>query len=86
VEIEWNHEELRRMTNDILQEEASQLQAALDRVHRLAEGKNLEQVKILLELEWRTKFAAEITDPDLTDYAQTLVEGHRIVVRPELKP
>lgn len=86
VKIEWDDDALRRMTNDIVQDQAGRLQEVLDRVFKVARGKNLEWVKARLAQEWQSELGGEITEPELSEYAQTLVEGRRIKVRPELKP
>jgi hypothetical protein len=86
LRIEWDDDALRRMTNDIVQEHASQLQALLDRVFRLARGRSVEWVKGRLAKEWRSEFDTEITDPELSEYAQTLGAGHRIKVQTEVEP
>jgi hypothetical protein len=83
--IEWDNDAIRRMTNEIVGEQAGKLQDLLDRVFRLAPGKSVDWVKTVLAQEWRSEFDAEITDPELSEYAKTLAEGHRIKVQPEIE-
>jgi hypothetical protein len=85
MRIEWDDDAIRRMTNEIVEEQAGKLQDLLDRVFRLAPGKSVDWVKTVLAQEWRSEFDAEITDPELSEYAKTLAEGHRIKVQPEIK-
>jgi hypothetical protein len=85
MNIEWDHDAIRRMTSEIVEEQASTLQDLLDRVFQLAPGKSVDWVKALLAKEWRSEFGSEITDPELSEYAQTLAGGCRIKVQPQLK-
>jgi len=86
MHIEWDDEVIRRMATEIVEEQAQRLQDLLDRVFRLASGRSVEWVKIVLAQEWRSEFDVEITDPELSEYAGALTEGRRIKVQPEVHP
>lgn len=85
MRIEWDDDAFRRMTNEIIQEQADRLQDVLDRVFRIAPGKSVEWVKSQLAKEWRSEFDTEITDPELSEYSQALAAGQRIKVQPDIK-
>jgi hypothetical protein len=58
-----------------------ELQAICDRVLYAGQGKSLDDVKALLRNDVRKTFGTEITDPDLSAYAEALASGRRVEVR-----
>jgi hypothetical protein len=83
VRFEWDKDALAKVINNAVQVRADELQAVYDRVLQAGRGKSLEEVKQVLQAEVRSTFGTEITDPELSDCAEVLAAGRRIVVRPE---
>ena len=58
---------------------ARDMQRTLDRLSRELEGQPLETAKSRVRREW-SRLGGTISDPELTRYAQALIEGTRITV------
>jgi hypothetical protein len=83
VRFEWDKDALAKVINNAVQVRADELQAVYDRVSQAGRGKSLEDVKQLLQAEVRSTIGTVITDPELSDCAEVLAAGRRIVVRRE---
>lgn len=71
-------DELGRLAFEAVQR---QLQPALDRVHEQYAGRPVDEIKPVLAQEWAANTeGGSITDPELTQYATVISEGHRIVL------
>jgi hypothetical protein len=81
MSIEWDEDGLKKLTDEIVQEQADELQGIFDRVLGLAPGRTVDEIKTLLAQELNVGGDAEIDDEELTEYAQTLAEGTRIEVQ-----
>jgi hypothetical protein len=82
VRIEMNsgwEDELGRMAFEAVQ---SRLQPVLDRVHEQYAGRPVNEIKPVLAREWAANTeGGSIADPELTQYATVISEGHRIVLQ-----
>jgi hypothetical protein len=81
--IEWDEGGFRKLTDQIAQDTANELQGVFDRVLEAGRGNSVEQVKVLLAQELGED--TEITDEELTEYAQLLADGTRIEVKAEVE-
>ncbi len=63
-----------------LEEVRKNYQRLFERITTRYQGRPLEEIKRVLRTEWRRE-GGDITDPDLTEYAQAISEGRRIEVR-----
>lgn len=67
--------------NDGLSRYATRLQAALDGVHERMAGRPVEEVKPALLTTWQAATTdGNITDPELTTFAQAISDGRRVVL------
>lgn len=67
-----------------MQELARRLQAAVDGLRPIYEGKPIQQIKPALQQAWaNVNDGAQITDPHLTEYAEAIRIGRRIEIRYE---
>lgn len=82
MRIEWNESGLQEMANQVARDHAVRVQEVLDTILRTAPGKSLNEVKKLLSQEVHEKLGGNITDPELTAFAEALAAGQRIDVRP----
>jgi hypothetical protein len=72
---------MKRQVNDGLRRYAAKLQAALDGLHQHMAGQPIEQVKAELRSTWRAATGdGDITDPELTRFAQAISDGQRVVL------
>jgi hypothetical protein len=78
---DFNEDAVRAMAREAVQQRADELQELYDRLLLTEAGKPVEDVKTALAREWRTTFDTELTDPELSDTAEVLASGTRIVVR-----
>jgi hypothetical protein len=74
-------EHVRQQFPIIAQQSSSNLQGVYDRVLAAGQGKNVDEVRDLLAVEWRSTFGQELSEPNLTEAATVLAEGRRIEVR-----
>jgi hypothetical protein len=66
-----------------VEQRAAELQRIFDSLHRTCSGKPVEEVKRALRQRWRSLGdGADITDPELTEYATLIAEGTKIKMRP----
>jgi len=63
-----------------LEELRSSYQRMFDRLIAQYQGRPVEEIKRALRIQWRRE-GGDITDPELTEYAQSIAEGRRIDVR-----
>ena len=72
---------LKKQMNAGLKRYAAKLQGALDGVHERMSGRPVEEVKTELQSTWRaTTGDGDITDPHLTEFAQAISDGQRVVL------
>lgn len=83
MRIEWDDNALKQIENEVGQQAAKEMQKVVDRVLRAGKGKPVAEVKRMLRREWRTALGGDITDPELTKWAELLAAGHRIVPTPK---
>ena len=69
---------LKKVAEQAVKDKARDMQRRMDRLAAELKGKSLETAKVRLQQEWR-RDGGSITDPELTEYAQALVDGTRIV-------
>jgi biotin-(acetyl-CoA carboxylase) ligase len=76
---------LRRVVEQGMRENvAPEVQRALDDIYQTHKGEPVEQVKSALQQRWASIGQGwNLTDPNLTAYAQAISEGRRIEVRVE---
>ncbi|MHC1558190.1 hypothetical protein ACR9E3_04495 [Actinomycetospora sp. C-140] len=75
---------VREAARDGVQRLAERFQAVLDEVLATHAGRPVDEVKPVLQARWRAvNDGADLTDPELTQYAQALSDGQRVVVRAE---
>jgi hypothetical protein len=74
-------EHVRQQLPIMAQQSSSKLQSVYDRVLAAGQGKNVDEVRDLLAVEWRSTFGQELSEPNLTEAATVLAEGRRIEVR-----
>jgi hypothetical protein len=85
VRIEWNEDGLRELGNQVARDHAARVQAVLDKVLDTGAGNSVDEVKALLLREVRSTLGGDITDPELTTYAEALAAGQRIDVKPQFR-
>jgi hypothetical protein len=65
-----------------MQELARRLQAAVDGLRPVYEGKPVEEIKPALQQAWaNVNEGAQITDPGLTEYAEAIRVGQPVEIR-----
>lgn len=79
-EIKWDKNALDDVVGDVVKDYAVDLQKRIDTLSRLHKGKPVEQIKPLLQADFRQN-GGSITDPELTEWAEAISEGVRIEVR-----
>ena len=82
MEFSFDEDSIKEMINEAEQAKADQVEAVFDKVRFAAQGKSLDEVKAHLQREVRLTLGGDITDPDLTSYAEVLARGQRIGVKP----
>jgi hypothetical protein len=84
--LNWNQREFERAVNDsankAVVEQAQRLQSALDSLLGRSKGKTVAQIKPMVKEAFR-QIGGSITEPELSQYAEVLADGRRIVMRPE---
>jgi hypothetical protein len=80
VEFKFDESAMKKLINDGVREVASRYQALLDELAISQVGRPLNEVKTALRSGWR-KIGGDLTDPELTQYAEHLKDGERIEVR-----
>jgi hypothetical protein len=83
VKFSFDDDGIRRMINHAARAKADQVEAVYDKVRLAGQGKSVDEVKMLLQREWRLTLVGDITDPELTSCAEVLARGQRIGVKPE---
>jgi hypothetical protein len=83
VEFSFDEDSIKGMINEAEQAKADQVEAVFDKVRLAAQGKSLDEVKAHLQREVRLIPGGDITDPELTSYAEALARGQRIDVKPK---
>lgn len=87
-EIKWNKGALERAVKDATREGLVQssrnIQQQLDAVLAAAQGKSATEVKPMLQDAFR-KVGGSISEPELSQYAEILARGQRIVIEPRLE-
>lgn len=74
----------RQAANEGIQRLAERCQTALDDMLVTHAGHPVDEVKPALQARWSAvNDGASITDPELTQYAQALSDGRRVVVQPD---
>ena len=85
-EIKWDKNALDRVVketaNKAVVEQGRKLQSELDSVLAQSSGKTAAEIKPLVQNAFR-RIGGSISDPELTQYAEVIAEGTRIVVQPE---
>lgn len=71
---------LKQAANDGVRKVANNYQRLLDDLASTHVGRPLEEVKAALQAGWR-RLGGELTDPELTRFAQLIKDGERIVFR-----
>jgi hypothetical protein len=57
------------------------MQDLLDSVLATQQGRDVEEVKSVLESRWHEQFDRTLTDPNLSAWAEQLASGGRVVVQ-----
>lgn len=81
MRIEWNESGLQEMVNQVARDHAARVQEVLDSILMAAPGKSLDEIRMLLSREMQETLGGNITDPELTEFAEALAAGQRINVR-----
>lgn len=80
---DWERQ-LTRAIEPQMHEFVSHLQAAIDGLRPVYEGRPIEEIKPALQQAWaNANDGARITDPHLTEYAEAIRIGRRIEIRYE---
>jgi hypothetical protein len=74
-------EHVRQQLPTMAQQSSSKLQSVYDRVLATGQGRDVDEVRDLLAVEWRSTFGQELAEPNLTEAATMLADGRRIEVR-----
>jgi hypothetical protein len=78
---DWERQ-LARAIEPRMQEFVRRLQAAVDGLRPVYEGKPVEEIKPALQQAWaNVNDGARITDPDLTEYAEAIRIGRPVEIR-----
>jgi hypothetical protein len=72
---------VRQAANEGARKVAREFQRLLDDLAVTEAGKPLEEVKAALQSGWK-RLGGELTDPELTRFAESLRNGSRIQMRP----
>lgn len=73
--------EINREVNSAMQDIARKLNRRFSEIARTAEGRDLESVKSEVLRAFRSE-GADVSEPELTEYAQHLIEGTVISFKP----
>lgn len=79
--FEPNEDGIARAVTAAAQLRVDELQIVCDRVLHAGQGKSVDEVKALLRNDVRTTLGTEITDPELSTYAEVLASGRRVEFR-----
>jgi hypothetical protein len=71
----------KKLEQEVMKEVRKETQAFFDSMSRRYRGRSVEEIKPVLQREWRQKLDGTITEPELTEYATAISEGTRIDVR-----
>lgn len=73
--------EIQQQTQTVVQDLASQTTRELDNLRQRYQGQPLDVIKPELQRIFRRQ-GGSITDPELTEWAQMIAEGTRIIMKP----
>ncbi|MFI1382901.1 hypothetical protein [Embleya sp. NPDC020886] len=76
----FNEAAVRKVVNDAAQRQGNRYEQMLQRLTQGYAGRPVSEIKPILQREWRA-LGGDITDPELTKYAQAISEGTRISMR-----
>jgi microcystin degradation protein MlrC len=82
VKLEFDDDAINAVANQAARAQTAKVQTVLDRVLQTGQGKTVDEVKALLQKEVRTTLGGEITDPELSSFAELLAAGQRVDVKP----
>jgi hypothetical protein len=83
--FEFDEEAIRDLANQALTIRAREMQALLDEVRTTEQGKDVDDVKVVLATRWRETFERDLTDPHLRAWAEQLAKGGQVIVKLELE-
>jgi hypothetical protein len=83
AKFELNKQALADVANQAVALRAQQMQALLDAVGESERGKDISTVKATLGARWLQEFERQLTDPQLSAWAEQLAGGGRVIVKPE---
>jgi len=72
---------MEKLAKEAVRDVAKEAQRVFDRLGSSYEGKPIAEIKPALRREWRRVLGGDITDPDLTEYAEHISAGTRIVFK-----
>ena len=82
-DFKFNKNAIDQIARDAVKQYARDTQPLLDRLAVSEKGKPVDEVKRALKREWeRPGTGRTISDPELTQWAETLASGNRIVLSP----
>jgi hypothetical protein len=76
-------DDMNEFVNAAARSHAAKVQVVMDRVLQAGQGKTVDEVKAFLQGEVRSALGGDITDPELSSYAERLAAGQRVEVKPE---
>ena len=83
AKFELNKQALADVANQAVARRAQKMQAPLDAVGESERGKDISTVKATLGARWLQEFERQLTDPQLSAWAEQLAGGGRVIVKPE---
>jgi hypothetical protein len=82
-DIDGFEKAFKKVGTDAFDQRAGEMQQTIDRLGRELKGQPLANAKVRLQSEWQRSIGGSITDPELTQYAEALVDGTRIEFKTE---
>ena len=80
-DFKFDKNALKKVVDEGMKETAKEVQRFLDSFARTHKGKPVEEIKRSLRQQWKSKLGGDITDPELTTYAEQIAAGGTIKVQ-----
>jgi hypothetical protein len=81
AKFEFNEQALADVANQAVAVRAKEMQELLDGLLATQQGRDVEEVKLVLESRWQTQFDRSLADPHLSVWAKQLASGGRVEVQ-----
>ena len=79
--FEFDERALREVVDSGMQEVTGSYQRLFDELRADYAGRSVDEIKTVLQARWRSIGGGEITDPELTEWAQQIADGTNVQFR-----